>query len=1020
MTKSFKLWNNITGWIIFAIASVQFLLTIEPTTSLWDCGEFIACGYKLQIGHPPGAPVFMLLTRLFTMFAPNVSLVAMFANALSAIITAFTVLFLFWSITHLIRKYMVKDNDIDAIKLVVILLSGAIGALAYSFSDTNWFSAVEGEVYATSSFFTAIVFWAILKWEDEENNMLANRWLVLIAFLIGLSIGVHLLNLLVIPAMVLVYYFKNYETTRKGLFISLGIGFAILGVMQFAVIPGFVSLAAKMELIFVNGLGLPYFSGVVFYLILAYGLLAFAIYYTYIKRKEWLNIAFTMLTVILIGYSSYAIIIIRSQAEPPLDENDPENIFSLLSYLNREQYGDRPLIYGPVYNAPAIGMEDGKKQYAPRNGKYEVVNVDKKYKYDDRFMMLFPRLHSGQEEHIKAYKQWVDIKGVPIKVNGENGEEVVRKPTFGENIAFFLRYQIGHMYVRYFMWNFSGRQNDEQSFGEIFNGNWISGIPFIDNMLIGPQEHITDAAKNHKARNTYFLIPFLVGMIGMLFHLKHKVKDFSVVLALFFMTGIAIVIYLNQPPIEPRERDYTYAASFYAFAIWISFGVLAIYEFLSKKLGKWLSVGLTTTTLLIMVPGVMAQQNWDDHDRSGRYTARDLAYNYLKSCAPNAILFTNGDNDTFPLWYLQEVEGVRTDVRVINLMLLNTDWHIKQSRRKAYESERLPITIPQEKYTEGTNNIIFLTDQVKDRFVDIQDVIRFVSSEDDRTKVRSQSGELMDYIPTKNFSLKVNKEFVLANNIVDSSLSDRILPEINWSINKRYLTKSELVVMDILANNNWKRPIYFLSTGEGTLGLENYMQQEGYAYRLVPIMTQQADYFNIGRMDTDVQYNKLMNEFRYGRMNEPDVYMGHFDLRTLQVIRLRNRFTQLADFLLIEGKKDSAIAVLDRCEQLMPPSKVPYDFFVFDLISGYYKAGVQAKGKNILEVYAKQTTQELVYYKSLRKRFKESVDSEMQRSLAIMDRLAAIALQFNEKELSDQIRNDMSLHGGAFMNAPVQ
>ncbi|MFP4019559.1 MAG: DUF2723 domain-containing protein, partial [Bacteroidales bacterium] len=665
MQRNYKFLNIITGWGVFLIALIVYLLTIEPTASFWDCGEFIASAYKLEVGHPPGAPLFMLLGRFFTIFAGGPENAAKMVNTLSATASAFTILFLFWSITHLVIRMMNKKYDeLNFPEILAVLGSGLVGALAYTFSDTFWFSAVEAEVYATSSLFTAIVFWAILKWENESDKRKSQRWIILIAYLLGLSIGVHLLNLLAIPAIVFVYYFKKYEPSFKGLVEAVLLSLIILAAVMYGIIPGVPYLASRVELLFVNTAGLPFNSGLFFFIFLLACLVIWGIYYTHKKRKYVLNTIFLSFAVILIGYSSYATILIRSSANPPMDQNNPENIFNLIRYLNRDQYGDRPLFYGHYYNAPVTDREQGKPVYAREDGKYVVVDYTTKLKYDSRFTGLFPRMYSNESQHVKDYESWVDIKGKQLRVNNNQGKTEQRTvPSVGSNLAFFFKYQVGHMYFRYFMWNFSGRQNDIQGHGNVRDGNWITGISSFDNKRLGDQHLLPDNLKENPARNTYYMLPFLLGLLGFFYHSKKDPKNFFVILMLFIFTGIAIVYYLNQTPHQPRERDYAYAGSFYAFSIWIGFSVVAVFYSL-KKILKPLYAVLLAIFGLLFVPGLMAFENWDDHDRSGRYTTRDFAANYLNSCRPHAILFTNGDNDTFPLWYAQEVEGIRTDVRV--------------------------------------------------------------------------------------------------------------------------------------------------------------------------------------------------------------------------------------------------------------------------------------------------------------------------------------------------------------------
>jgi len=1021
--KKFTLWNNLLGWTIFILATIVYFLTLEPTTSLWDCGEFIATSYKLEVPHPPGAPFFMLIARFFTLFASDPSHAAKMVNAMSAMDSGLTIMFLFWTITHLARKIVIKTDEISLSDYIAILGSGLVGALAYAFSDSFWFSAVEGEVYATSSLFTAVVFWAILKWENIADERHSNRWIILIAYLMGLSIGVHLLNLLAIPAIVLVYYFKKYEVTPKGIFYALLVSVIILAAIMFGIIKGFFQLALYFELAFVNGFGLPYFTGVLFYLLLVFGLITYGIYYTHKKKKVILNTIIVSFAVIIIGYSSFALILIRSSANPPMDMNNPETISELLSYLNREQYGSNPIFKGPYYNAPIIDTKETKPTYRKIDGKYKIIERRLEYVYDKRFLTLFPRMYSNDPSHVEAYQSWVKINGKKIRITERDGKtKTIEKPSFGNNLAFFFKYQIGHMYLRYFMWNFAGRQNDIQGYGGGLHGNWISGIKFIDEARLGPQDKLPSYYKNHKARNAYYMLPLLLGLLGLFYHSSKHKKDFSVVLLLFFMTGIAIVVYLNQKPLEPRERDYSYVGSFYAFAIWIGLGLLSLYDFLRKKIPGIISATLSLLACLILVPGIMAMENWDDHNRSGRYTARDLAYNYLNSCAPNAILFTNGDNDTFPLWYAQEVEGIRTDVRIINLMLFNTEWYIDQMKKKAYDSDPIPMTLPNDKYMDGTNNAIYLIERIKTP-VELRQVIDFIKDDDPRTKFTPQPNLKLDYIPTKNFRLNVDTAKVIKNGTVKPKDAHLILPEIDFRTGKNTMLKNEMMQLDILATNDWERPIYFVSGGaEGALQLEDYFQNEGYAYRLVPIRTSGRNFLTYGRIDTDLLYDNLMKKFRYGRMEEPDVYLDYYNIRTFAVIKLRNNFTRLAEELLKENKKDSAIQVLDRIMELTPNYKVPYDLFVPPIAEAYYNCQQNEKANEIVKEHLDLISEELVYYFSIKTELRQNLDYEIRVALQLSQEYVQITDRAGETELNQKAEELFTLYYQRYLQsgAPQQ
>jgi hypothetical protein len=1002
--NNYKKINVIAGWIIFAISATVYILTIEPTASFWDCGEFIATSLKLQVGHPPGAPLFMIMGRLFTMLAGgHTEAIPVMVNVMSALASGLTILFLFWTITHLAKKLVVKGEEITSGNIIAIISAGVVGALAYTFSDSFWFSAVEGEVYASSSFFTAIVFWAILKWENVANEKYANRWLILIAYLMGLSIGVHLLNLLTIPAIVLVYYFKKYKPTTKGTILALLVSVVILGTLMYVIIPGVFVVASWFELMFVNGFGLGYSSGLIVYSILLLGIIVLSLYYTLKKGKVLANTILLGVTVILIGYSSYGMIVIRANANTPLNENDPSNIFSLLSYLNREQYGDRPLLYGPVYNAPIKDSHDGKPNYIEKDGKYVVSSYKPEYEYDERFMIPFPRMYSREGSHINAYKDWGSVKGNPITITNEKGEpERVMMPTFGENLIFFFRYQVGFMYWRYFMWNFSGRQNDIQGSGSPLKGNWITGIPIVDNILVGPQDNMSPTLKNNWSRNKYYMLPFLLGMIGLFFQLNRHKKDFVVVMLLFIMTGLAIVIYLNQTPYQPRERDYAYAGSFYAFAIWIGLGVLAIIDALPKALSYKYRAATAGVLCLLGVPVIMGSENWDDHDRSGRFTARDFAYNYLNSCDKDAIIFTNGDNDTFPLWYAQEVENIRTDVRVVNLSYLGADWYISQMQRKVYESDPLPFSLTKDKYVTGNRDMLYVIDRVKGQFVSLTQAMDFVASDDPQTKSIEGYNQRIEHFPAKNLIVPVDTALVLANGTVSKNDASKIEKEIRFSVSKNYLYKNDMMVLDLLAHNNWKRPVYFAITvsDENYLNLQEYFRLDGLAYRIVPIKTKRPD-GQPGGVDTHILYNNLINKFKWGGVPDPKVYLDENNLRMLS--NFRNNFSRLAEALINEGKRDSAVKVLDRCMEIMPENRVPFNYFIVPIIEQYYRAAQIDKANKLVNSYFNTQLADLKYYFSFSGSMADQIDYEKRMGIQILGELSRISGLYKQKELADKI-----------------
>lgn len=1052
--NKYKLTEMITGWVVFAIALVTYLLTLEPTASLWDCGEYIASAFKLEVGHPPGNPVFMVVARFFSFFAlGDTSKVAATINAMSALASAFTILFLFWTITHLARRILLgKNGEPGLTRTVAIISAGVVGALAFTFSDSFWFSAVEGEVYASSSFFTALVFWAILMWEDVADEEYANRWIILIAFLMGLSIGVHLLNLLAIPAIVLVYYFRKYEFSWKGFAISLGVSVVALALLLYGIMPGLVTISSRLDMFFVNSMDMPANSGMIFHFILlviffflavrstlystdrtknaAFAIaamllsgvwvisgsmilnlivlaaVAWFIWYLAGKDRVTLNTVLTTVMVILIGFSTNAIIVIRATANPPLNENQPENPFSLLYFLNREQYGSRPLFKGQYYNAPVIDYKNGKPKYVLEDGKYIVSAYDLERIYDERFLTVFPRMWSEQTDHEAMYKEWGKVKGTPVSVTNQSGEkEIIRKPKFSENLRFMFSYQFGYMYSRYFMWNFAGKQNDTQGTGGAINGNWISGFRFLDEARTGSPD-LPPGMKDDTSRNAYYLLPFLLGLAGIFYQLNRDFKNWWVVLLLFLMTGAAIVFYLNQYPNQPRERDYAYAGSFYFFAIWIGLGVLALYEGLSKIIGEKASAP-AAGALCMVVPVLMAAQNWDDHDRSGRYLARDVAFNYLNSCAPNAILLTNGDNDTFPLWYAQEVEGVRTDVRVCNLMLLNTDWYINQMKRATYESAPLPVTLPPQKYYDGVNNQVFIVEKTKDP-VEISTVIDWVMSDNKATKVQISANEVLDVIPSRTIRIPVDSAAVIASGTVKPEDADKIVPYIDIQLQGSSILKSQLVLLDILAHNNWERPIYYV-TGyhDDAFGLEEYFQLEGLAYRLVPIKSENRSWLEYGRIDSDILYENVANKFVWGGANDPDVNLDYHHLRTLMVIKARLIYARLAKTLASEGKNEKAAAVLNSCMELLPPEKFPYDPYFTDLIEGYFMAGDTARAVQLTRDASGYYFARLDYFLKQNPYVLSSAEYEIQSAIQYTAKAATFCEQYGQKEIGEEINGKL-------------
>ena len=1035
--KKFRLVDNIFGWIAFAIAAFVYCSTVEPTASFWDCPEFITTGYKLEIGHPPGAPFFMLTANLFSQFASSPQTVALMVNTMSALLSAICIMFLFWTITHLVRKLILKDWDsLSLSKLIAIEASGMVGALIYTFSDTFWFSAVEGEVYAYSSAFTAVVFWLILKWEDHADEPHSDRWLVLIAYMTGLSIGVHLLNLLCIPAIVLVYYYKRVpEANLKGSLIALTISFILVAAVLYGVVPGIITVGGWFELFFVNTLGMKFNTGLIVYMILLIATVVWAIYETQ-QNKSFTrqNIAFTLsvgllgipfygygwsafiigaivlaalwvvvsrhnngkplvsarlkntallcMLMLMIGYSTYAVIVIRSTANPPMDQNSPEDIFTLGSYLSRDQYGDSPLLYGQAYTSePAIdedGMHYKMKQGAPIYQRKEKASADEKdsyfvVRYKNKYVyaqnMLFPRMHDSG--HAGQYESWM---------GGITGYDVdgVKMPTQAENLRFFLSYQCNFMYWRYFMWNFAGRQNDIQGNGELEHGNWITGISAIDNMMYGDQDKLPDELKENKGHNVFYCLPLIIGLIGLFWQAwrgKRGIQQFWVVFFLFFMTGLAIVVYLNQTPGQPRERDYAYAGSFYAYAIWCGIGVAAIIDWLKKlKLNETL-VASAVALLTLCIPIQMASQTWDDHDRSGRYTCRDFGQNYLMSLQEtgNPIIYTNGDNDTFPLWYNQDVEGVRTDARVCNLSYLQTDWYIDQMIRPAYNSPALPISWPRLDYVSGTNEYVEVVPSYKEQ------VLQFYKDSPEEAKaqfgdepfelknilkywVRSKDSE-NHVIPTDTLYLTIDKEAVKKSGMLmaSDSIPDKMVISLQG---KRALYKGDLMMLEMIANANWTRPIYVALT----VGSDNYMNlgdnfiQEGLVNRITPFTTAAE---GAKRFDTDRTYDLVMNKFKWGGLSTKGLYLDETIMR--MCFTHRRLVAQLALQLAHDGKKDKALKALAKIEKEIPDYNVPMNYMsgAADMAQAYAMCGKKDKALKIYDKLWNNSAQYAKWYLSL-------------------------------------------------------
>jgi len=1006
--KEYQKLNIIFGWITFAIASVVFLLTIEPTASWWDCGEYIATAVKLQVGHPPGAPLFQIIGKFFSIFAfGDVTHVAMMVNIMSALSSSFTILFLFWSITLLAKKVVAPEGEMTTPKMYTIFAAGFIGAMAYTFSDSFWFSAEEGEVYAMSSFFTAISFWAILKWESVADEKHSYRWLVLIAFLIGLAIGVHLLNLLVIPATCFVFYFKKYKPTKSGMFMTFIISIIILAFVMFIIIPWFVELSGKFELLFVNGFGLPFNTGTILYFLLLISSIVWGLYYTKKKGKILANTIILSLSFILIGYSSFLMLVIRANAGTPINENAPKDAISLLSYLNREQYGDFPIFFGQYFNAPITDYKDGKPIYQkdPESGKYVVIDNRKGTipVFDPRFTTLFPRMWSNERKgSAEYYKNWGG-PGVPITITDQDGKsKTLNKPTFSENLTYFFNYQLGFMYFRYFMWNFSGRQNDVQGFGGVQDGNWISGIPFFDKWRLGnDQTNLPDSMQN-RGTNKYFMLPLILGLIGFFFYFTKDYKGSLVVLLLFIMTGIAIAVYLNQKPYEPRERDYAYAGSFYAFAIWIGFGVISLINYVNKYLKKELvSIALVALVTLILVPGIMAKENWDDHDRSGKYACRDFAANYLNSCEKDAILFTNGDNDTFPLWYDQEVEGIRTDVRVVNLMLASGSWYINQMYKKAYDSPPLPFAMTEKQYSQGSNDIIIYYDIGIKGYVELKDLIGFIKSDNPQTYVTLQNGEKIKFFPSKKVKLTVDSAACVKYGIVPKHLANKMVDTIYWTIRSNQLYKNDIMLLDLIASTNWRRPLCFAAPNSVShcFNVDSFMLVQGWVYKFMPVKALPNDYIQgMGGVDAISSYDILMNKCAWGNLNDPHVYVDPESLNNS--VRPKTNILRTAQSLMDQGKKKDAAILMDQYFKYFPDSKIPYDMYVLPFAELYFKAGENKKAIELIERISQIYSHNLDYYFSFSGKNKDYYQEDIQTALGMIKRMNSIASQNHQEKLA--------------------
>ncbi len=1011
--NNFKLLNNIFGWFSFLFALVVYALTLEPTGSLWDCGEFISAAYGLQVVHPPGAPLFLLIGRFFSLFAGEGNQIAIAVNMVSATTSALCVMFTFWITTYFAQRFIEKQyGSSNATLNVLTVLAGLVAACSLTFTDTFWFSAVEAEVYAASSFFMSFTFWAILKWERVSDKPIANKWLVFIGYIVGLAIGVHLLNLLVIPAIVLVYYFKKYPYSVKGLIAAIGIGFVLLFLVQLVIIPGIPTLAAKFDFYFVNSLGMGFNSGVIFFLSFMIAAVIGGIYYTHIKGKVMWNTILLSFAFMLIGYSSYFMVVIRSQANTPIDMNNPENPLNLVYYLNREQYGDRPLLNGPHYETQIQSVEKKEDNYIKGDTKYEVAGYDVDIKYDPSNLMFFPRIYDGNDQtHVTGYKEWANIR---------EGQ----KPTMKHNLAFFWKYQMNYMYWRYFFWNFAGRQNDDQSLRkshvDVFNGNWITGIKPIDTQLVGPQSNLPDSVKNNPSRNTYYLLPFILGILGLAAQIKGDKNGSLINGLLFLVTGLILIIYLNPPPYEPRERDYVFVGSFQVFCTWIGLGVIGLYDLLQKKVSKNLALGVAAAIGLIGGPAILGAQNWDDHDRSGRFMSTDFARNYLKSCKPNAVLFTNGDNDTYPLWYVQNVEKYRTDVRVVNLSLLNASDYVESLRDTHYDSKPFKLTFEPKQLWPGTRDRVMYYPGNNianpNQYYDLKQIMQFVANDKDpRAKMMNRGGQAEPFLPSKKFSIPVDAEKAIAAGLVRPEFRDRIVDQIRFELPMEGLTRSSLVMLDLIANNFYERPVYFTTTTgtETYAGLIEYFQLDGLTYHLVPIRTmlnqdamRMRDY---GFIDYDKMYAQLTDSFTWGGMEDGNVWVD--DKMRLVPRVMRGTYIRTAREMVYTDRKKQAIDLLKECEKNIPHENLTYDGSLIEMAEVYYMAGANEEARAVLDKVSEECLDWLVYLKQFKLKDYPGAQDKIAYNNYILNEIPKMCEKYGDKEKATEIAQKIAAVG---------
>jgi hypothetical protein len=1012
--NSFKFakWNTILGWAVFAIALLTYSLTLEPTVSYWDCGEYISTAVKLEVGHPPGAPLFQMLGAFFAMFTSDVTEIAKMVNFMSALASAFTILFLFWTITILARKLVKNANDLSKSSAIAILGSGIVGALAYTFSDSFWFSAVEAEVYAMSSFLMALLFWLGLRWEAEMEKPQGNRWLLLISFVVGLSFGVHILSLLVIPSIVFLYIYKKYKDLNLKQFIIANIAAILVLLFVFKMLfPFTLRFFSALELFFVNSIGLPFNSGSIIAGVLLIALFYFGINYTHKKQLVTTNTIILSVLFIMIGFSSWLMLPIRANANTTINENNPSSARELLAYYDREQYGDANVFYDTyyslVYNRETDKSEptkDDKPKYEKdeKTGKYVIVNnyKDALPNWSGKHKGFIPRMVSTDASVIKNYKA---IAGIP-----QNSK---RRPTFIENIRFMIDFQFGYMYGRYFLWNFVGRQNDEQGQLDLQNGNWLSGIKFVDQLHLGPQSNLPSDVKDNKGRNTYYFLPFILGIIGLFFQLRNNKNSFYTLLLFFAFTGLAIIFYTNPKPFEPRESDYAVVGSFYIFAIWIGFGVLALYEKFKVFANKNMVAIAISIIALLAVPTLMATENWDDHDRSNRYTSHLNAKAYMDSCAENAILFTIGDNDTFPLWYMQEVENHRTDIKLINTSLFQTDWYIDQMKRKTYKADPIPSQLTHDKYKWGTLDVAYYFEEIfpqfKDSVVDIDYFMRWIESDNQITQYDLDDDGIPEKVlPTNNIRIPVDKEAVLKNGIVAAKDADLIVPYIDIEF-QGALTKNRILMIDILANNDWEKPIYFTGgaqADEEYIWLKDYLQLDGMTYKLVPIKTPyDGNFFEMGRINTDIMYENIKN-WDWRNITDDNIYL---DTETRKnSVTYRNNMERLARTLINEDKLDKAEEILDISLEKMPVNKFMHYSMLFSYLDLYYEIKQQEKARNLTLELKKVLQEKLYYYSQFDETNIEGVLDEIERNLRMYDQIVRTAVRYDDEKYATSLKDE--------------